>query len=128
MAQDTPPVNLLGKEWPIALPPQFAVREELVIAYVESEGNTSRRLRVCAAIVGICTSIGREAKADYVKARFDVLAYGGAVYGWLRESGAKPSDVAGQAATIYATLADIVFPREGEVKERAGFSEPAADA
>lgn len=120
-------VNLLGREYKVKLPPQFAVVEELVLAWGETEGNHSQRLRVCGAIVGICTDLGREARADYVKARFDVLAYGGAVYGYLREKGVPPAEVASAGVSLIGALAERAFPREAEVVARAGFSEPAAD-
>ena len=122
----TTTITLLGKERAIRLPPQFAVKEELVVAYGESEGNTGRRMRVLGAIVGMCTDLGPELKADYVKARFDVLAYGGAVYGSLRERGVSAGDVAGAAYAILPLLSATVFPREQEVAERAGFTAPAA--
>jgi hypothetical protein len=118
-------IAFLGREYKVKKPPQFAVREELVIAYGEAEGNTSRNLRVCAAVLGICSEIGLEAKADYVKARFDVLAYGGAVYGYLRQSGAQPAEVIAEATQLIMELTNEVFPREGEVAARAGFSSPA---
>jgi hypothetical protein len=118
-------ITLLGREHAVTLPPQFAVVEELVVAYGEAGDNNSRRLRVCGAILGICTPLGREMKADYVKARFDVLAYGGAVYGACREKGATAAQVIEQAHLILAELVAKAFPREAEVAERAGFSVPA---
>jgi hypothetical protein len=119
-------VTLLGQEYAVTIPPQFAVVEELVVAYGEAGDRASHRLRVCGAILGICTPLGREFKADYVKARFDVLAYGGAIYGALRERGATSAQVAEQAHTILGALVAKAFPREQEVVERAGFSAPAA--
>jgi hypothetical protein len=120
-------VSILGKDYPVKLPPQFAVKEELIVAYGESEGNTSQRQRVCAAVLGICTDLGRQAGADYVKARFNVLAYGGAVYGWLREQGAEMEDVPTAAAPLVRELFARVFPRKPEVEEaKAGFPAGAA--
>ena len=119
-------VTIIGREWPIKLPPQFAVAEELVMAYAEAGESSGQRLRACAAVIGICTGLGVEAKADYVKAGFRPLAYGGAVYGYLREKGAKPVDVIHAALPLLALLSERVFPRESEVAEQASFSGPAA--
>ncbi len=118
-------VNILGREWPVKLPPQFAVCEELVSAYGESVSDTGLLMRACGAILGISTGIGKEAGADYVKAGFKPLAYGGAVYGWLREKGATPQEVVDQAIPIYKQLAGKVFPRESEVAALSGFTAPA---
>ena len=119
-------VALLGKDYDVKLPPQFAVKEDLVVAWGESEGNTSRRQRVCGAILGVCCpDLGREAGADYVKARFDPLAYGGAVYGYLRQKGASMGDVTTAAIPIVNRLYEQVFPRKEEVDKKVVFSEPA---
>lgn len=118
-------INLLGKSYPVRVPPQFAVREELVFAFGDAVGNVSRQLRAASAVLGLCTPIGGEAQADYVKARFDALAYGGAVYGWLRQHGAQPADILAAAAPIVDWIAGQVFPREDEVKQAADFTGPA---
>lgn len=124
MSQDT--ITILGREYKVKLPPQFAVVEELVLAHGEAHGNDSRTLRVFGAILGISTDLGREAKADYVKARFDVLAYGGAVYSYLREKGATPAQVYSAGISLLPTLQARAFPRAAEVTERAVFTEPPA--
>lgn len=118
-------ISLLGKSYPIKVPPQFAVREELVFAYGDAAGTVSKQLRAASAVLGLCSPLGVEAGADYVKARFDVLAYGGAVYGWLRQRGAKPVDILTEAAPIADWIASQVFPREDEVKQQADFTGPA---
>ena len=118
-------VNIVGREWPVKLPPQFTVAEELVRSYGESVDDNGQFLRACGAILGIATKIGNEAGADYVKAGFRPLAYGGAVYGWLREKGATPKEIAELAAPLYARMRDRCFPRESEVSAQAGFTEPA---
>ena len=121
-------VKLLGRDLIVKLPPQFAVKEELVFAYGDHVDHTSRRLRVCGAILGMCTSLGEESGFDYVKAKYDALAYGGAVYGRLRELGATPAQVATAGAVVYRLLSDNVFPREEEVAARArDFPAPATD-
>lgn len=118
-------INILGKEYAVKVPPQFAVREELVFAYGDAVGNVSRQLRVASAVLGLCTPLGAEAGCDYAKARFDVLAYGGAVYSWLRQRGAAPVDILAQATPIVEWIALQVFPREDEVKAQADFTSPA---
>ena len=76
------------------------------------DGAPSRRLRAMSAIVGLCTRVGRESGADYAAHRFDALAYGGEVYGWLRAKGAKPADIATAAMVILGPLSEsLSHPR-----------------
>jgi len=115
-------VTLLGTTYEVKLPTQFAIREELVVAYDAARTNFSQRQRVLGAVLGLCTGIGKESGFDFVRARFDVLGYGGAVYGWLREKGVSMADVAAQGAPIVAKMEADLFPREAEVAAAAGFS------
>lgn len=118
-------VTLLGKTYPVRVPTQFAIREELVMAYQQAGDDFSRRQRVLGAVLGLCTEIGKESKCDFVRANFSVLGYGGAVYGWLRERGASMADVAIQGTPIVAHLDTILFPREAEVASTAAvFPDP----
>lgn len=117
-------VHILGRDFKVKKPPQFAVKEELVVAYGDALDKSGHRLRVAGAVLGICTDIGREAKADYVAARFDPLAYGGAVYGWLRQQGADRVDILREAEALLVELTDEIFPRKTEVDAKVGFSDP----
>jgi hypothetical protein len=103
--------------------PDFAAREELVVAYGEA---LKRRgvalLRVYSAAIGLCTNATKESRADYQKHRFDVLSYGGEVYGWLREQKMSPSEISTAGVKIVEALSAVLFPRESEVKEAEGNS------
>ena len=116
-------ITLLGRSHAIALP-DFAAREELMVALGETQARAgSARLRAYAAALGLCTRLGRESGADYAGHRFDALAYGGAVYSYLREQGATPADVATAAVPLAAILAESTFPRQAEVDTAMGKSE-----
>lgn len=121
-------VTLLGEQHAVTLP-DFAAREELLVAY----GDLRHRrgvavLRVYAAAIGLCTRIGRRSEADFARHRFDVLAYGGEVYGWLRERKATPEQIAQAALPIICVIGVELYPREVEVDAAAGNSEGAAVA
>lgn len=113
-------IQIHAREYEIKLPVQFAPREELLFAYSEAT-ELGPRLRVHAAMIGLCTELGREFRLDYTKAGFSVLAYGGAVYGELREAGIEAAEIVEIAQPILKELQASMFPREGEVKSRAGF-------
>ncbi|NBU17402.1 MAG: hypothetical protein EBS48_10435 [Actinobacteria bacterium] len=119
-----PTITIQGEEFEIRLPAQFAPKEELLFAMSEAGDRMAARLRVYAAMIGLCTDIGPRAKLDYTASRFDVLAYGGAVYGLLRENGVEPEQIVDLAGPIHQALLGAVFPREGEVRKRASFFVP----
>ena len=115
-------LDLLGKKHAIVLP-DFAAREELMVAYGESRTKRGVALmRVYAAVLGLCTRLGRMAGADYTAHRFDVLAYGGAVYGYLREQGVTMEQLSQAAVPLVITISEATFPRQPEVDEAAGNS------
>lgn len=117
-------IQLLGEQHAVQLP-DFATREELVLAFAEHAG-TMRRLRVYAAMVGLCTPIGKVLRLDYAKAKCDPLVYGGAVYNWLREE--KKMEI-GEVVRVGTELLDLLharqYPREAEVAATTDFSSPA---
>jgi len=116
-------VELLGRSHAVTLP-DFAAREELVVAYSEAHGKRGvAALRVYSAALGLCTRLGKESGADYAKHRFDVLSYGGEVYGWLRKQGLDPVDIGKAGAPIIVALSEALFPRQDEVETAAGNSE-----
>lgn len=121
-------IALLGEHHAVTLP-DFAAREELLVAYgeVRKRGGIAL-LRVYAAAVGLCTRVGRRSEADYTRHRFDVLAYGGEVYGYLRKQKATPEQIANAALPIIAAIGAELYPRESEVDAAAGNSEGAAVA
>ncbi len=117
-------VKLLGRDWPVSLP-DFATREEVVVAYSESaSGAKTRILRVYAAALGLSTGIGKAARASYADVKCDPYVYGGQVYAWLREKGVTPADVATAAIPLVTLFAEALFPREEEVKSQADFTGP----
>lgn len=120
-------VELLGRAHVVTLP-DFAAREELVIAYAEVRKRPASLLRVYSAAIGLCTRIGREAGADYAECRFDVLAFGGKVYGWLREKGVAPDAIAVAAVPLIVQVSEATFPRQGEVDAAAGNSAGGAES
>lgn len=119
-------IRLLDRDHAIRLP-LFAEREELVAAGVElNTAAAPAQLRVCAAAVGLGTRLGAEAKADYARCRCDVLVYGGQVYSWLREQGAKPVDIRSAGITVLQAMALSLAPRESEVAAAQDFSKDGA--
>lgn len=112
-------VSLLG-EHAVTLP-DFAAREELMVAYGEARNKKGvALLRVYGAVLGLCSRLGKRAEADYAASRFDVLAYGGEVYGWLRGQGVTPAQVAEAALPVIVAISEATFPRESEVKQALG--------
>ena len=119
---DLPTVSLLGRVHVVSMP-DLAACEELLAAIGETRGRTgSARLRAFAACLGLCTRLGREAGADYAALRFDPLAYGGAVYSYLRTQGADHASIATAAVALLAPLGDAAFPRKTEVDDAMGKS------
>jgi hypothetical protein len=114
------PIKLLDRTLPVSFP-GFAAREEIMVGY----GEVSKRggvalLRVYAAALGLCTRLGKEAGADYAACKYDLLTYGGTVYGYLRENGVSPKDIATAAVPIILAISEATFPRQQEVDEAAG--------
>lgn len=120
--------TILGKPHAVALP-DFAIREELVSAYGDAaKRGGSALMRVYGAVLGLCCpSVGRAAGADYAAARFDALAYGGKVYGHLREKGMAPADVAAAAIPLVVQVVEATFPRQEEVDSAMGKSPAGAE-
>lgn len=110
-------ITLKGESLPVSLP-DLVVREELAIASSDAQSRGGLLpLRVSAAAIGLCTPVGRRAKADLARAKYDLLAYGGAVYSWLREQGVTHADLAEQGGVCLRLVLAGLFPREDEVVE-----------
>lgn len=115
-------VVILGRQRTVTLP-DFAAREEIAAAYGEAlKRGGIALLRVYAAGIGLCTGAARDSGASYAKHRFDLLSYGGEVYGWLREQGMSPKEIATVGVTIVETVSTALFPRKSELEEAAGNS------
>lgn len=111
-------VEILASQHPIVLP-NFTAREELVCAHAVHKDDGMALRRVYGAVLGLCTSLGAASRASFARSKFDVLAYGGDVYGYLREQGAAIEDLVEAGAAILVPLAIELFPREEEVADRA---------
>lgn len=119
-------VSLLDKKHAVTMP-DFSAREELVVAYGEAQSRKGvALLRVYAAALGLCTRLGAQSGANYAKSRFDVLAYGGEVYSWLRAQGLTATQIAQAAVPVVVAVTEATFPRESEVTSAAGNSEGGA--
>lgn len=116
-------IKLLGKDWAATLP-DFATRDEICLAWSESDGGKVRRLRVYAAFIGTCTPVGRASKANYLQSKCDPYVYGGQVYQWLREKGCRPEDVRTAGKALFEMVAMNLAPRAAEVIEKADFIPP----
>lgn len=107
---------------PVALP-DFATREELAIGWHEAakRGDGLGLRRVAAAALGLCTAIGRQSRQDYAASKCDPLAYGGGVYGWLREQKVETANIVEAGGECVRLCAEALFPRAPEVAEKADF-------
>lgn len=130
----TPTVTLLGRQHPIRMPPSFAVREELSLAWAQADGNLSTLRRVYAASVALCTRALAPRPGD--KSRLpaysgDVLAFGGAAYDAIvalnpdATLADRVTELYKAGEAIMVEVAQSVSPRESEVRDRAVFSNPA---
>jgi len=137
-------VPLLGREHAVVLPGQIE-RMELVVAWDRALRRRAPGLalyRAGAALVGLCTRIGRAAGVTYGDSGCDALVYGGAVYNWLatppteaeleadKARGQQPLKAASfdqaellrAAAAIYEQIVPTLVPTDAEVKAKADFS------
>lgn len=116
-------VTLLGKTHLVVLP-DFAAREEIVSAYADAaKRGGSALMRAYGAALGLCCpSIAKAAGADYGTLRFDVLAFGGKVYGHLRERGASPADVSMAGVGLVVQVLEATFPKQEEIDAQMGKS------
>lgn len=120
-------VTILGRQHVVTLP-NFAARESLVMAWGEyGPTGDPRGFRIYAAALGLATGLGRLARADFARAKYDLLTYGGEVYSWLREQGATTLQIVEAAQPLLAEMASALFPREEEVVDAAGFTDAAPE-
>lgn len=119
-------VTLLGKQH-ATVQPSFGTNELLTAAFIGCTPSQSdvRFLFAHAAIIGHCTSVGAAAKERLVRHGFDVLAYGEAVYTYLREQGATSMDVSNAGHVLLKGMQTLRVPLEKEVAAAADFSEGA---
>jgi hypothetical protein len=114
-------VHILGKSY-TPQPPSggsgFTSAEEWISAAHTSPPAAAMRV-AAAALALCCPGVSRETLSGH---SYDVLAFGGAVYGVLRKAGATAEEIAEAATPCYAILRDLVSPTEQEVVEKANFS------
>jgi hypothetical protein len=117
-------IAILGKQH-VAAAPSFGLREqvssELVMAQKAADG--MRCLRLYAAAIGLSCGVGKLAGASMGRADWDVVAYGDAVYSYLREQGVGHTEITKAGVEVVGWFIDALFPREDEVSKRVGFSE-----
>lgn len=95
----------------------FAAAEDWIQAAADP---ASPPLRIAAAAVGLCAK--GLAKTSLAACKYNMLAFGGAVYSELRQRGASAQEIADAASPCYAILRDLVVPTEAEVKAKEDFS------
>lgn len=113
--------HILGKSY-TPQPPSggsgFASAEEWISAAHTAPPSAGMRV-ASSALALCCPGVTRETLAAH---GYDILAFGGAVYGGLRKAGATAEEIAEAATPCYAILRDLVSPTEQEVKDKADFS------
>lgn len=121
---DTPiKVELLGERHAYR-PPPFADRADILLGFARhADRDDLVAMRLMAATVGLATRIGERAKLSYTRLGCDVLAYGGAVYGWLREQGATDEQIVTAGIALYREVVGTHAPTKEEVKAEMGNSE-----
>lgn len=116
---DTPTsIELLGKAERIVIPNDYALLEELFAAANGSTG--TRLLRAYAAMIGLCSAVGRMSKASYSAHGYDPIAYGRQVYSWLHEQKVPITEVSAAGQVLYPLILLAAFPRADEVAEAVG--------
>jgi hypothetical protein len=121
-------IEALGRKHAVILP-DYAAREEIIVAHntaIRRGGVT--RMRYYSAVLGLCTRLGKESGADYAACAFDVLAYGGVVYGHLRKNGMTPEHIVVAASAVIGKLFDETFPTDKEIEEATGKSTAAGES
>lgn len=114
-------LKLLNKEWKIRVPrggEGFALGEQWVA--IAAKTGESAAMRVAGAALGLCTDLGGDLKLSAFD--YDMLRYGGEVYGRLRMQGVSAQDIGAAAAPCYTLLTNLIAPRESEVAAKVDFS------
>lgn len=119
-------ITLLNRAHAVLLP-SFADREDLYWAYTRAVRRRDLApLRAGAALLGMCTRIGRAAGVELAGCDHNVLEYGGRIYSWLREQGCSAKDIADAVKVVYPLLSKSLMPREAEITAEAGNSDGRA--
>lgn len=106
--------------------PSYGIREALVRCAGKVDADDDARLPwFCAALVGACTTIGGRSKQKLSGHGYDVIAYGEAVYSWLRESGVEEVEILSAGTAVLSSLTGTLISAK-EVNDATDFSEGAA--
>lgn len=115
-----------GRPWPVVIPTDFSLIEELVVAGVGVSDVI--RARVSAAMVAACCpALGRKfallhPRQSYAAHGYDPVAFGRGVYTWLHAEGATHAELGTAYALLLPLLTAAGFPRDEEVQDEAGKS------
>jgi hypothetical protein len=111
----------------VAPPPSITEQEEIFMAYRDARRVRGGKAmpRAAAALVGLCTRIGRESGVTYAECGFDPLAYGGRVLDWIRLQPGNVDGLVEAAEAIYPVLVRSITARN-EAATLADFSAPRA--
>ena len=135
-AQKAHDARLLGNVFPRPLPAPdaFAVAEEFLAARdhaldvygADIEAGRPLVLRTQAAALGLSTDIGKRAGVSYAGCGYSMLAYGGAIYSYLRAKGVSAGGIMDAASPCSQAILLSIAPREPEVASAANFTVPLA--
>lgn len=122
-------VSLLGRSHAVTPPPSLIEQEELYLAWQHARAKPKglHIIRVAAAMVGLCTRLGREAGVSYAASDCDPLVYGGGIYNWIRAQGPNAVDGLVDAAVAIEPVLARSLLALSEAQKRADFSAPRAE-
>lgn len=113
-------ILLLGRTYPVSPPSGpsgFTSAEEWMI----HAGTENVGFRVLGAAIGLTTSLGKELGESLEKHKYDVLSYGGAIWGHLRQKGASVAELTATASVCFPAIVGLVTPKEVEVQSAQDF-------
>ena len=126
-------VTVLGQEYPVELPRSWAEREDLVKHF----GTGVHAGILYAALLGRCTRIGRLAEIAAQEAKVgwpsyeryrEILAYGDAVYSYLRGAGLSGEQVRELGLPLRRAVEESVFPAEDVERRTKDFPKGPASS
>lgn len=114
-------IHILGKTY-VPGPPSGGAGFTAAEAWVQATvGSVEQHpMRVAGAALGLCCP--KLTTHTLAAHGYDILGFGGAVYGDLRKAGATAMEIADAAAPCFPILRDLVSPTEKEVRDNVDFS------
>lgn len=122
-------INLLGKDWPVSAPEGpsgFTSCEEW--REMLRDSSEAQGFRVMGSAIGLTTRVARDSGITLEKCGYKMLAYGGEIYGWLRQQGATNDELLIAAPICYRVLMPAKPPSEAEVKDKVNFTSDGAQS